>query len=673
MKTIITAIILLITLNLHAQNFKFGKVSKAELAEKAHPKDPSVNAAVLFKRESVRFDYRKGDGFTQVRTIHERIKIYNKDGFNWATKKVRLYSKSGSSSENLYQLKAYTYNLVDGKVKDDKLKNDGVFKEEINKFWNAKTFTMPNIQEGCVIEFTYEISSPFLAIDDLELQYTVPINVLEVSVKTPEYFIYNKVLNPQTLYLPKIEETSSSRNESVTNKTAYNTDGWDSRRRTETSVSQFTINENVIKVNETDIPALKDEPFVDNLGNYQAKLKLELTAIKYPNQPYENISSSWDAVTKTIYESDGFGEQLDKSGYYEDDIDALLVDLDNNSQKTFVIYNYVKAKVKWNSYFGYSTDAGVREAYKEGVGNVADINLMLVSMLRHAGITANPVLISTKSNGVPLFPTRQGFNYVICFVEDQGVMSLLDATDENATFNTLPVRALNWQGRVIRENGSSTWIDLTPQKASKDVTGLNIKINLDLSAEGKVRSQKFDYMAKRYRDKYADLSDETYIKALEKDKGDVLISDLKVEGKDDLLEPIKITYQYTMDNAVEEIGDKLYFSPLLFLSTQENPFKQDERKLPIDLMYPMSDKYMINVMLPEGYDVESVPENQALDFADKTGEFKYLINQNGRFLQIILELNINTSFILSENYTFFKQFFTQAIEKESEKIVLKKI
>jgi hypothetical protein len=82
---------------------------------------------------------------------------------------------------------------------------------------------------------------------------------------------------------------------------------------------------------------------------------------------------------------------------------------------------------------------------------------------------------------------------------------------------------------------------------------------------------------------------------------------------------------------------------------------------------------MINVMLPEGYDVESVPENQALDFADKTGEFKYLINQNGRFLQIILELNINTSFILSENYTFFKQFFTQAIEKESEKIVLKKI
>jgi hypothetical protein len=671
MKIIITAIVLLITLNVQAQNFKFGKVSKTELAEKEHPQDSSANVAVLFKRESVRFDYRKGDGFTQVRTIHERIKIYNKEGFDWATKKVRLYDKQNSESENLYKLKAYTYNLVDGKVTDDKLKNDGVFDEDLNKFWKVKSFTMPNIQDGCIIEFTYEISSPFLAIDDLELQYTIPINVLEVSVKTPEYFIYNRVLNPQTTYIPKIQETSSSRNESVTN-TLVSSDSYGSRN-SETSVSQFSINENVIKINEIDIPALKDEPFIDNLGNYQAKLKLELTAIKYPNEPYKNLSSSWDAVTKTIYRSDNFGDQLNKSGYFEDDVDALIANLENNGQKAFAIYNFVKSKVKWNGYYGYTTDAGVRKAYKEGVGNVGDINLMLVSLLRYAGISSNPVLISTKSHGIPLFPTRDGFNYVICFVEDQDVISLLDATGENATFNTLPVRDLNWQGRVIRENGSSTWIDLTPRKVSRDITGLSVKINSDFSAEGKVRDQKFDYVAKSYRDKYANVSNESYIKVLEKDKGDLLIANLEVEGKRNLLEPIKITYEYTMDNALEEIGDKLYFSPLLFLSTDENPFKQDERKLPIDLVYPMSNKYMINIMLPEGYDVESLPENQALDFANKTGEFKYLVNQNGRFLQVNVELNINVSLILPQNYTFFKQFFAQVVEKESEKIVLKKI
>jgi hypothetical protein len=98
-------------------------------------------------------------------------------------------------------------------------------------------------------------------------------------------------------------------------------------------VSQFVINENVIEVNESDIPALKDEPFVDNLSNYQARLKLELTAIKYPNEPYKNLSSSWDAVTKTIYKSNDFGEQLNKSGYYKDDIDVLLTGLESSAQK----------------------------------------------------------------------------------------------------------------------------------------------------------------------------------------------------------------------------------------------------------------------------------------------------------------------------------------------------
>jgi hypothetical protein len=38
--------------------------------------------------------------------------------------------------------------------------------------------------------------------------------------------------------------------------------------------------------------------------------------------------------------------------------------------------------MNWNEKMGYYTDLGVKKAYTEKVGNVADINLMLVSMLR---------------------------------------------------------------------------------------------------------------------------------------------------------------------------------------------------------------------------------------------------------------------------------------------------
>lgn len=55
----------------------------------------------------------------------------------------------------------------------------------------------------------------------------------------------------------------------------------------------------------------------------------------------------------------------------------------------------------------------MRKAYKDKTGNIADINLMLTAMLRSAGLTANPVLVSTRSNGIALFPNRNAFNYVI--------------------------------------------------------------------------------------------------------------------------------------------------------------------------------------------------------------------------------------------------------------------
>ena len=666
----IIALVFLISFTTYGQNFKFGKVSKEELAEKVHPLDSSANAAILYKKENVRFDYRQGQGFVQIRSIHQRIKIYNKEGFNWATKKVKIYNGSSSGDEQLNGLKAYTYNLVDGKIEDDKLKKDGIFKEELNKYWNVETFTMPNINEGCIIEYKFEIESQFSQIDDIEIQSRIPVNRLEVSIKTPEYFIYNKMLNPMAAYIPKIVEAKASRNESLTNRSTSQT--FTGVRKTTSSVSQLTMMENVININENSIPALKDEPFVNNLANYQAKLVLELTGTRFPNEAFNNLSTSWDVVTKTIYESNNFGDQLDKSGYYDDDLNALLEGVSNEVQKTNLIFNFVKSKVKWNNYFGITSDVGVRKAYKEGVGNVADMNLMLVSMLRSAGVQANPVLVSTKNNGIPLFPTRQGFDYVICMIESEGFNVLLDATENYSTFNVLPTRVLNWQGRIIRENGSSVWINLSPSVLSKDMTSLNVKINPDFSVQGKVRQQKTDYVAMSYRNQYADLSTDEFINSLQSENGELEVTDVNIKNKRDCTKPLVLSYDYNLGDAIEDIGGNLYFSPMLFFASEENPFKQKTRNFPIDLSYPFSDKYMINIQIPEGYEVESISENERVEF-NNVADFTYLANVNGSFLQLTVSLNLKTSLILARDYELFKEFYTKVVEKQSEKIVLKKI
>ena len=653
----------------NAQDFKFGKVSIEELEEQVHPLDSTANAAVLYKSENIRIEYRQGVGFIQLREVHERIKIYNKDGFNWATKKVRLYNESKSQSEDLQSLKGHTYNLVDGKIEEDKLKRDGMFEEDANKYWKYETFTMPNIKEGCIIEYSFQVESPFLGIDDIDFQYTIPINKFELSVKMPEYFVYNKYFNPRSQYSPNIKTSAENKRVTVNYRAATS----EKSIVTTMKSSDLSYKEYIIESNETNIPALKDEPMVDNLDNYRAKLILEHSATMWPNEPIKSYSTTWDDVTKSINDDSDFGNQLERSGYYEDEIDAIIAGQSDPIQKTLLIFNFIKSKVKWNGFLGFTSDIGVKKAYSEGAGNCADINLMLVSMLRYAGIKANPVLISTKNHGIPLLPTRQGFNYVICLVEDPNLSTMLDATDPYSSFNILPTRDLNWQGRVIREDGTSDWVNLIPSQVSNEAGFLNVKINPDFTIEGKVRTQLSDYLALRYRNSFVDVNEDEVVKYLEKDNGEIEISDLEIENLKDASQPIKMMYSYTIGDGVEEIGDKLYFSPMLFLATKENPFKQDKRNFPIDLTQPISEKYNVNIMLPDGYKVESLPQNERFLFNDKVGEYSYLINQNGKFLQVISKLDINTTLILPEDYEYFKNFFSLFVQKQAEKVVLSKI
>lgn len=667
MKTKAILLFSLISFSIQSQNYKFGKVSKEELQETVNPLDSTANATVLYRDESIYFDFSGDNGFTQKRKVHERIKIYNNEGYKWATKKVRLYNQSNSKSEDLQSLKGYTYNLVDGKIKDDKLKKDGIFKEEINKYWKSNSFTMPNINDGCVIEYTYIISSPFLGIDDVNFQYTIPIKKFDLSIKTPEYYSYSRLLNPKAIYHPKISDSKRVRQESWTTRKDITRS-----RDAANSHSEIKFDENIISCNEINIPALKPEPFVSNVGNYRSKLSLELSATKFPNQPYKTFSSSWESVTKTIYDSEGFGGQLSKTNYFKDDIDELLTGVNDPRQKVAMIFDFVKSKVKWNSFYGYTSDVGVRKAYKENAGNIADINLMMIAMMRYADINANPVLISTRDNGIPLFPTRNGFNYVVCMIESEGFNVLMDATEAYSTFNVLPTRALNWQGRVIREHGSSTWISLKPMSPSAESTSLNVKINPDFSINGKVRQQIKDYRAMGFRDAYVDLSEEDLVKSIEEDNGGLVVTEVKIDNAKAYHEPIKLDYDYTLENAIEDIGGNLYFSPMLFFASEENPFKAETRKFPIDLTYPFSDKYNINIMLPEGYEIESMPQSEKLRF-DGIGDFTYLAQKNGAYVQLTVALNVTASFILAEDYPSFKDFYTKITEKQSEKIVLKKI
>jgi hypothetical protein len=670
MKTILLLLMALPVQFVIAQDFDFGKVSKEELMEKKHPLDSSAAAAYLYKDRKTYFRYDQSQGFEMYTDVHERIKIYSKAGFDYATKKIVLY-KNGREKESVSGIKAMTYNITGDNIEEEKLKNDGVFTLELSRYFNQTSFTMPNIKEGSVIEYKYTVLSPFISnVDEFEFQHDIPIKKLVAKFESPEYFNFRMNLKGFLDVRPKMEKKNGSITFNSKERSGGN--GW-SPTQTSFSTSKIDYVTNVSDYELRDIPALKMEPHVNNINNYRSAVNYELSYTKFPNTPLKYYAISWEDVVKTIYESPDFGSELTKEGYYNKDIDILIKDISDPYKKVGAIFNFVKQRVKWNGNYGKYVHDGVRKAYQEGVGNVAEINLMLTSMLRYAGLDANPVLVSTRDNGVPLFPTREGYNYVISGVETPDGVILLDATSVFSMPNILPLRVLNWNGRLIRKDGNSTEINLFPKDKAGKAIAMQVDITNESDIEGKIRNVYRNHGALLYRDAYNTGSKEDHILKLETKYGGLEIGDFEVKGELDLVQPLTESYTFRKEDQIEIIGSQLYLYPLFFLTTTENPFKLEKREFPVDFGYAEDSKYMVTINIPEGYKVESIPEPIALMLPDNLGLFKYNIAVTPASVQLVVDSSINEAVIPYLYYDSLKDYYRRMIEKMGEKIVLVKI
>ena len=382
----------------NAQEFKLGKVSIAELQEKEHPKDPSAVAAILFKKGDVKFEYSQSEGFQMFTEVETRIKIYKKEGYDWANQNIRYYL-SGNLKESVSVSDAVTYNLVDGKIEKTKLKTEGEFDENINKYWGQKKITMPNVKEGSIIEFHYTIKTKSLgSLREWSFQSSIPVNHSEFTTYIPEFFVYNT--NKKGFIFPKATTKSYSKSISLTSKEREGL-----LVKTNIQQEEFTYQETQTIYLAENLPAMKEEAYVNNIENYTSSISHELSMTKFDNRPTKIYSLDWESVTKTIYEFEDFGLELNKSGYFEEDLKTVISGEKTRNETIGAIFNYVKSNIKWNGRYNFFCNDGVKSAYKNKTGNVAEINLMLTAMLRYAGFDANPVLVSTRSNGIALFPS----------------------------------------------------------------------------------------------------------------------------------------------------------------------------------------------------------------------------------------------------------------------------
>lgn len=638
-KIVLTFVLLIIhSYFLNAQDFRMGRVSIEELKETTHPLDSSAVAAVLYKKGTTNLMANSSGNFMIETQVETRIKIYKKEGLDYANFSVSYYVDG--ERESVVFNEATTYNLVNDKIEKTRIKKEGEFNEVINEYWNSKKIVLPNVTEGSVIEFKYTFRSPYITtIPDWYFQDGIPVNQVNYVTYIPESFTYRIILNSSDIIVNEERRYGDKKN----------------------SYSGHNL------------PAIKPEEYVTNIKNYAANIKHELARTQFPNSLIRNYTVSWEDVVKSIYDSNKFGNELRQSSYFEKDIKNIS-EITNPIEKMNAVFDFVQTKMTWNQKYGYLCKDGVRRAYRNGTGNVAEINLMLTKMLHSVGLQANPVLVSTRANGISIFPSKNSFNYVIACVEINNQKYLLDATSKYNIPDILPLRAINYTGRIIREDTSSEEIRLTPEKNSQKVISGMFTLEEVGEISGKIKHIYQDYEAFEFRENNIKYSEDSYLEKLENRYIGIEIGeDYKRTNNHELYQPLIEDFSVKNTSSIDIIGDKLYFSPMLHYQRIRNPFTTAKRNYPIDFVYPFQERYNLNYTIPESYEIESIPRSTTIVLPDGLGMFRYLIEIRGNQIQSVVSFSINQAVVSETYYHDLKEFFKQIIDKQSEKIVLKKI
>lgn len=641
--------------------FKYGEVSPQDFLPTAYPIDSSANAVVLADVGSTEIVGNNNGWFSLVFKRYTRIRILNKNGYDAANVQIHLYS-DGRLEENLNNLKAVTYNLDNGTVTQTKLEKSNVFKDQLDRNWFVKKFTLPNIKEGSIIEYQYEIQSDFIHnLQPWNFQGDNPVLWSEYNVSIPSFLTYTFLSQGyQPFFIKDSKDKTMSFNVAESGGT------------TATERISFTAGVTTYRWVMKDVPALKQESFTTTLKNHIARIEFQLSEYREPLE-YKNVMGSWKDMAAQFLQSEYFGDPISKpNNWLDDEVKPLIATAHSDVEKAENIFNYVRDHFSCTDHNRLEMDQTLKALDKTKKGNEAEINLLLTAMLRYARIPTDPVILSTTSNGYvpPLYPLVSRYNYVVAraLINDQPVF--LDASLPHLGFGRLMPYCYNGYARII--NTEATPVILSPdsileRKVSSVFASFDDKGNLTGSMEQKLGY----YESMDIRDRIKEKGKDALISEMQKAYG----TDARIEGAvfdslDNADNSLSMRYDFKTGQTKEDL---IYLNPLFAEAWKENPFKSAKRLYPVEMPYAMDETYLLNFTIPDGYQVDELPEQVVVKLNEKgDGRFEYRLAVQENSISLRTRVVLKRTFYKPEEYDMLREFFNLIVKKQGEQIVLKK-
>ncbi|MBA6151152.1 DUF3857 domain-containing protein [Gelidibacter maritimus] len=624
-------------------------VSRNDISTHTFNTDSTANALIIYEQGNSFFD--KGN-YALKTEIRRKIKILNRNGFEWATAKIYLFN-DGKRKEKVSQIFATTYNIENGEVIKSELKSDDIFEEIYNEKYTIVKFTLPNIQEGSVLTYSYVLESPFVyKYYPWEFQDEIPKIYSEYNTSIPGNYEYNiKLVGDQKL----------DKEESTVVKNCLS-----GPRNSAADCANTTYI-------MTNIPAFIAEDFMTTKKNYLSRIEYELKVFKGFDGTVNNITKTWKDADKELKTDANIGRQIGKSTSQKAEVANMLTDPKNTLSVAKDIYKYVQDTYVWNGEYKIFNDVSVKNLIKSKSGKVSEINILLHNLLEEHDISVKPILLSTRDNGLPtqLFPVISEFNYMIVQASIDGKTYLLDATDPYLNFGELPFRCLNQYGRLLDFKLGSEWIPIGTNIFSGIQYQVDLKIEND-SVTGKVKAKHMGYDALNKRKAFF-RNKSTYKDHIADLQSDYKISHHEVQDTERNAKGFSETYR--IEKSTDNTGnDMVYINPFIFRIFENNPFKLQQRTYPIDFGYKKSYLYSIQIDLGDTYELIEKPEEILAKLPNNSGQLIINTSLNEQKLMLFFRLNFNESLYSPDYYNILKAYVDKVLDVQSNSlVVLKKI
>jgi len=426
----------------------------------------------------------------------------------------------------------------------------------------------------------------------------------------------------------------------------------------------------------SNIPPSKEEDYIAPEDEIQMALlfapeKFVLAETSGSNSDWNQYAGWYRNLAKEKYNLDEKSQQ---------EILSLVKNQTDAKQIIRILYKYLQEKTH---YVTINLDIGGWQPYsaqsvlQNNYGDCKDLSTLMVAMLNVVGVKAYPALALTRDKGIVYeeFPSNQ-FNHVITFVPLEKDTVWLECTADFIDPEDTPYKIEGIKALVVKDQSGE--LITTPQKpADKNKWASQISGSLDdrgkLNFQSKITltgNQKNNYKYMAGVNKPDDLKEKLQ-KQFSAYASNLQIGTINFNGTTQPDESYELNVDGNYSKFASQVGKRIFINPNIYNRITEDDLPdEDVREFPVYYNYPYADIDSMMIVLPEGYILESGPEqkNLAATFGSYTTNYSV---QNNIF-SYKRSLQITSKKIMPEEYVSYLEFMRDVIKTDKSSFIFKR-